>query len=76
MTKEFSAFGTKHHIQLPAGYAKAAANGQRPWIKDSFLTEDDAGAKIRTLNRQGDISFIGSETTKSGDVVHHMSWKH
>ena len=72
---EFSAFDTKHHISLPAGYAKAAGLGQRPWIRDSFLTEDDAGAKIRSLNRQGDITYIGAETTESGDVVHQMGWK-
>ena len=74
---EFSAFDTKHHINLPAGYAKAAANGQRPCIKDSFLTEDDAGAKIRTLLRQGDISYIGAEECgNAGDTVHHITWKH
>ena len=74
---EFSAFDTKHHINLPAGYAKAAGAGQRPWIRDSFLTEDDAGAKIRTLLRQGDISYIGSEVCgNADDVVHHMGWRH
>ena len=75
MSEEFSAFGQKHHIQLPEGYAQAAADGQRPQIKNKFLSEDDAGANLRSLSRQGDVSYLGARMNADGDIEHCTIWK-